>query len=104
MQFSVAVQPALCMTWSETRKTGFLVTLLKYLSSVYFSDLGEFEQNFSFACPKFLSPVPPNYEAVNMMNFHKVSFLMIQLRHDKACLRGIRPVRHKLGCTVTEDS
>ena len=42
---------------------------------ICFRDLAEFEQNFSFACPKFLSPVPPNYEAVNMMNFHKVSFL-----------------------------
>ena len=34
--------------------------------------MGEFEQSFSFACPKFLSPVPPNYEAM-IQNFHKVS-------------------------------
>ncbi|XP_060581298.1 eukaryotic translation initiation factor 3 subunit L-like [Ruditapes philippinarum] len=35
------------------------------------ADLQEFEQNFSFACPKFLSPVPPNYDTVAMLNFHK---------------------------------
>ncbi|PVD37619.1 hypothetical protein C0Q70_00215 [Pomacea canaliculata] len=28
------------------------------------SDLQEFETCFSFACPKFLSPVPPNYDAL----------------------------------------
>ena len=28
---SVAVQPGLCQTWSETPKTGFLRTRLKYL-------------------------------------------------------------------------
>ena len=28
---SVAVQPGLCRTWSETPKTGFLTTRLKYL-------------------------------------------------------------------------
>lgn len=43
------------------------------------ADLAEFEQNFSFACPKFLSPVPPNYEAVQMMNFHKEPY-MLQLK------------------------
>lgn len=40
------------------------------------ADLQEFEQNFSFACPKFLSPVPPNYEAVTAMNFHKEPFML----------------------------
>lgn len=35
--------------------------------------MAEFEQSFSFACPKFLSPVPPNYDTI-MMNFHKVMF------------------------------
>ena len=29
---SVAVQPSLCRTWSETPKTGFLTTRLKYQS------------------------------------------------------------------------
>ena len=29
--FSVAVQPGMCRTWSETQKTGFLITRLIYL-------------------------------------------------------------------------
>nr|KAG5713471.1 hypothetical protein BaRGS_025019 [Batillaria attramentaria] len=41
-------------------------------------DLQEFEQCFSFACPKFLSPVPPNYDAM-AENFHKEPF-RLQLR------------------------
>lgn len=28
-------------------------------------DLSEFENNFAFACPKFLSPVPPNYDGMS---------------------------------------
>lgn len=38
-------------------------------------DLAEFEQNFSFACPKFLSPVPPNYDCTQL-NFHKEPFML----------------------------
>ena len=38
----------------------------------------EFEQSFSFACPKFLSPVPPNYDALSG-NYHKEP-LMLQLK------------------------
>lgn len=47
------------------------------LSFFVFSDLQEFEQCFSFACPKFLSPVPPNYDAMTDQ-FHKVS---CRIRH-----------------------
>lgn len=36
-------------------------------------DLTEFEGCFSFACPKFLSPVAPNYDAAPT-NFHKEPF------------------------------
>ena len=32
--YSVAVQPGLCRTWSETPKTGFLTTRLKYISTL----------------------------------------------------------------------
>ncbi len=32
-----------------------------------------FEELFSFACPKFLSPVVPNYDNVNP-NYHKEPF------------------------------
>lgn len=41
-------------------------------------DLQEFEQCFSFACPKFLSPVPPNYDLM-VENFHKEPY-KLQLR------------------------
>ncbi|XP_050393965.1 eukaryotic translation initiation factor 3 subunit L isoform X2 [Patella vulgata] len=41
-------------------------------------DINEFEQSFSFACPKFLSPVPPNYESLGA-NYHKEPF-NLQLR------------------------
>ena len=33
LPFSVAVQAALCQTWSETPKTGFLATRLIYLKN-----------------------------------------------------------------------
>ncbi len=28
-------------------------------------DFSEFENNFAYACPKFLSPVPPNYDVMS---------------------------------------
>lgn len=36
-------------------------------------DLAVFEELFSFACPKFLSPVVPNYDNVHA-NYHKEPF------------------------------
>lgn len=36
-------------------------------------DLQVFEELFSFACPKFLSPVVPNYDNVHS-NYHKEPF------------------------------
>lgn len=36
-------------------------------------DLQVFEELFSFACPKFLSPVVPNYDNVHP-NYHKEPF------------------------------
>ncbi|GFR32383.1 eukaryotic translation initiation factor 3 subunit L [Trichonephila clavata] len=40
-------------------------------------DLAEFEGCFSFACPKFLSPVPPSYDIQNMdaTNSHREPFV-----------------------------
>lgn len=38
-----------------------------------FRDLQVFEELFSFACPKFLSPVVPNYDNVHP-NYHKEPF------------------------------
>ncbi|KAF6019700.1 EIF3L [Bugula neritina] len=39
-------------------------------------DMSEFINSFSFACPKFLSPVPPNYD--NPVNYHKEPYLLQQ--------------------------
>jgi translation initiation factor 3 subunit L len=41
-------------------------------------EMSEFESSFSFACPKFLSPVPPAYDAP-IANYHKEPF-MLQLK------------------------
>ncbi|XP_071128862.1 eukaryotic translation initiation factor 3 subunit L-like [Mytilus edulis] len=38
-------------------------------------DIEEFTSNFSFACPKFLSPVPPNYDTPSVVN-HKEPFML----------------------------
>jgi len=38
-------------------------------------EVKEFESSFQFACPKFLSPTPPNYEAPTS-NYHKEPFLL----------------------------
>ncbi|KAL3877920.1 hypothetical protein ACJMK2_035561 [Sinanodonta woodiana] len=43
-------------------------------------DMAEFEANFGFACPKFLSPVPPNYDTtMSITDFHKEPF-QLQLK------------------------
>jgi translation initiation factor 3 subunit L len=37
-------------------------------------DLSEFESSFTFACPKFLSPVPPSFDVpigTELGNYHK---------------------------------
>ena len=41
--------------------------------------MAEFEACFTFSCPKFLSPVPPAYDAVNFDsdNHHKVEIVQI---------------------------
>lgn len=39
------------------------------------AELPEFENSFAFACPKFLSPVPPNYDSLPQ-NFHKEPFIL----------------------------
>jgi translation initiation factor 3 subunit L len=41
-------------------------------------DLQEFENSFSFACPKFLSPIPPSYD-LPQSNFDKEP-LQLQLK------------------------
>lgn len=46
-----------------------------FVDSIFFHvrDLQVFEELYSFACPKFLSPVVPNYENVHP-NYHKEPF------------------------------
>lgn len=38
-------------------------------------DMQEFETSFQFACPKFLSPVPPNYDIPLPANYHKEPYM-----------------------------
>ena len=40
-------------------------------------DVSEFELSFQFACPKFLSPVPPNYDNPTVA-YHKLPFVQQQ--------------------------
>ena len=48
---SVAVQPGLCQTWSQTPKTGFLRTRLNYEQwKIMSSKLGVSVVNFIFLC------------------------------------------------------
>jgi len=37
-------------------------------------DVNEFQNSFAFGCPKFLSPVPPNYET--QLNYHKEPYIL----------------------------
>ena len=46
------------------------VRIIFRLEKFVFSDKGAFEEAFSFACPKFVSPVAPNYNA-GPVNLHK---------------------------------
>lgn len=52
------------------------------------SDVTEFESSFQFACPKFLSPVPPNYDAVLAPTYHKV----VWFHAFTHCLQGLNTV------------
>lgn len=49
------------------------VQLFQFLFLLSLRDLQVFEELFSFACPKFLSPVVPNYDNVHP-NYHKEPF------------------------------
>ena len=48
---SVAVQPGLCRTWSETPKTGFLTMRLKYYSSIITIYLSSYHDKIKIASP-----------------------------------------------------
>lgn len=58
------------------------------------AEMSEFENSFSFACPKFLSPVPPNYENIEQMpaTFHKEPFLLqLKVFMDEVCQQQLIP-------------
>ena len=62
---------ALCITLHPQRIDESLHTTLREknyaekMNKMSRGELPEFEACFTFSCPKFLSPVPPNYDAVN---------------------------------------
>ena len=43
-------------------------------------EMAEFEASFTFSCPKFLSPVPPAYDAVNFDDGLHKEPLKLQLK------------------------
>ena len=46
-------------------------------------DLKAYEETFLYACPKFLSPIPPDYESLPE-NYNKVSGCGVKVMGDKA--------------------
>ena len=48
-------------------KTHFLFSV-----TLFHRDMQMFEESFSYSCPKFISPVPPNFDAPPA-NFNRVS-------------------------------
>ncbi|XP_023229805.1 eukaryotic translation initiation factor 3 subunit L-like [Centruroides sculpturatus] len=54
----------------------FLIVKLKTILYFINRQLKEFETCFSFACPKFLSPVSPTYDAEIPSNYHKEPFFL----------------------------
>ncbi|XP_064619382.1 eukaryotic translation initiation factor 3 subunit L-like [Lineus longissimus] len=54
-------------------------------------EMSEFENSFSYACPKFLSPVPPNYDAPPA-NFHKEPYqLQLKVFMDEVLQQNLLP-------------
>ena len=72
---SVAEQAALSPAWSQTLKTGFLMTRFTLLSQT---------------CPF-------NTELFTVKHFPPFSSLSIEPRHEKTCLRGFRPGKTQTG-------
>ena len=62
---------AICLVLHPQRIDESLLTTLKdknyseKMNKMQRGELSEFEACFTFSCPKFLSPVPPAYDAVN---------------------------------------
>ncbi|KAK2171576.1 hypothetical protein NP493_1041g01018 [Ridgeia piscesae] len=72
---------AICLTLHPMRIDESVASVLREKSysekmiKMQKCDRSEFETSFAFGCPKFLSPVPPNYEAPPGSNFHKEAYL-----------------------------
>jgi len=49
-------------------------TMAEKMARMARGDRDEFTACFTFACPKFLSPVPPPFDAANATNYHKEPF------------------------------
>lgn len=70
------LQPHRCIKSSELASEHplcFYERVRRRFCADHFRDLQVFEELFSFACPKFLSPVVPNYDNVHP-NYHKEPF------------------------------
>lgn len=71
---------AICLVLHPQRIDEALHSMLKEknyaekMNKMSAGDVSEFEASFTFACPKFLSPVPPSFDVpmgVELANYHK---------------------------------
>ena len=75
---SVAEQAGLCLPWSQTPKTGFLMTGLIY----------------DWVFVKALKSIPL-YEYLSYSSEQRLT--LFEPRHEKTCLRGLRPGKTQTG-------
>merc|ERR1712014_499250 len=81
---------ALCITLHPQRIDESLHTTLREknyaekMNKMSRGELPEFEASFTFSCPKFLSPVPPNYDDVNF-DAYSVSSAACVSSHMSSC-------------------
>ena len=70
---------AICLVLHPQRIDEALHSMLKEknyaekMNKMSAGDVSEFEASFTFACPKFLSPVPPSFDVpmgVELANYH----------------------------------
>merc|ERR1711988_1257958 len=77
---------ALCITLHPQRIDESLHTTLREknyaekMNKMQRGEMAEFEASFTFSCPKFLSPVPPAYDAVNFDDGLHKEPLKLQLK------------------------
>lgn len=73
--FCLSLSETVCVSAAASLRCSNLLQmqLLTWFSFSNHRDLPVFEELFSFACPKFLSPVVPNYDNVHP-DYHKEPF------------------------------